>query len=238
MAGPPRERVNAGVSGRPTGGAWRVAAFAAPWVQRPLRGGAGPPSLWSASGRPRAGGGGGGGGFGGVPRCPPPAPWRRPPTAAGGRPGGSGLGGPAADRGEAYSSLASPQPYGAGPSCRPSLGSPAPPAVAARCRLAGGGGEGQCVLGAVVRVSGQRLAGCGRCPRPPSQWRWRAPLCRTVRWGGVRVGGPGSAWGGVPRHCPLSPSPRPSPGPMRRGRHRRRSLCGGWVCGGGGFDRR
>ena len=57
----------AGVSGRPTGGAWRVAAFAAgaaspPWVQRPLPRGAGPPSLWSAPSRPGAGGGERGGG--------------------------------------------------------------------------------------------------------------------------------------------------------------------------------
>ena len=70
----------AGVSGRPTGGAWRVAGFAPavaslPCVQLPLQGGAGPQSLWPASGRPRAGGGrregGGGGREGGSPLSPP-----------------------------------------------------------------------------------------------------------------------------------------------------------------------
>ena len=80
-----------GVSGRPTGGAWRAAAFAAaaaspPGVQRPLRGGAGPPSLWSAPGRPRAGGGGreGGGRAGGGSPLSPPGPLAPPPDGRGG----------------------------------------------------------------------------------------------------------------------------------------------------------
>ena len=47
---------NAGLSGRPTGVAWRAAALAAavaspPWVPRPSRGSAGPPPLRLASGR-------------------------------------------------------------------------------------------------------------------------------------------------------------------------------------------
>ena len=67
-----------------------------------------------------------------------------------------------ASPGGAYPSLAPSQPLGAGPSRRPSHGFPALPAVVARCRLAGvGGGEGRCVLGAVLRVIGQRLAGSG-----------------------------------------------------------------------------
>ena len=71
------------------------------------------------------------------------------------------------------------------------------------------------MLGAVVRVSGQRLAGCGAvglpsCSVPPSSLplevaRAPPPHC-TV--GGVWVGGPGSAGGGVPRHCHLPPPPR------------------------------
>ena len=61
----------AGVTGRPTGGAWHAAALATavaslPWVQQPSRGGAGTSPLWPATSRPRAGGGGewGGGGSG------------------------------------------------------------------------------------------------------------------------------------------------------------------------------
>ena len=86
---------------------------------------------------------GGGGGRGGEP----PVPWRRSPTAAGGRPGGFGPGG----------SHSSPAPLylaRAGPSCRPSLGSPAPPAVVARRRLVGGGREGQRSAVSGLRGSG------------------------------------------------------------------------------------
>ena len=74
----------AGVSGRLTGGAWRAAALPAalaspPWAPQPSRGGAGPPSLRPAYGRPRAGGGGGGEGWGGggVPCSPPLVPSHR-----------------------------------------------------------------------------------------------------------------------------------------------------------------
>ena len=66
------------------------------------------------------------------------------------------------------------------------------------------------MLGAVVRVSNRRLAGCGAVGLPslsvpPSSLplevaRAPPPHC-TV--GGVLVGGPGSARGGVPRHCHL-----------------------------------
>ena len=80
----------------------------------------------------------GGGGEGGVLWSPDAAP-RRP------RGGGLlalALEGPLPGGG-AHSSPASLYPLGAGPSCRPSLGHPAPLGVAARCRLAGGGG-GEC----------------------------------------------------------------------------------------------
>ena len=80
------------------------------------------------------------------------------------------------------------------------------------------------MLGAAVRVSGQRLVGCGavgppsRSLSPPSLPREvaRAPQSGcTVE--GAWVGGPGSAGGGAPRHCPpltrSSPSSGPSPAP-------------------------
>ena len=101
------------------------------------------------------------------------------------------------------------------------------------------------MLGAVVEVSGQRLAGCGAVGLllrsvPPSSLQLevaRAPLPYCTA-GGLWVGGHGSPWGGVPRHCPLSPPPCPSPGPTGRGRYRLRRLCGSWCCSGGGFCRR
>ena len=86
----------------------------------------------------------GGGGRGGGPLVP----WRRPPTAAGGRPGGSGPG-------ESQTSPAPLYNARAGPSCRPSLGSPAPPAVVARRWLVGGGREGQ--RSAVSGLRGSRF---------------------------------------------------------------------------------
>ena len=85
---------NAGVTGRPTGGAWHAVALAAavaptPWVQRPPRGGGWPPSLWLVSGRPWAGWGGGGGEGGGEGGHPAVPPWF--PDAAPRRPRGGGL---------------------------------------------------------------------------------------------------------------------------------------------------
>ena len=156
----------AGVSGQPTGGTWRVAAFAAavaspPWVQRPLRGGAGPPSLWPASGRLRAGGGGGrrgeGSGGGGFSRCPPLAPWPRPPTAAEGRPGGSGPGGPAADWGGRALPSPPPNPWvpdpRAGPRSGPLLSPPSPRGAG---WPGGGGGRADVCWG---RLSGSAIGG-------------------------------------------------------------------------------
>ena len=70
---------------------------------------------------PEVKGGGSGGG--------PLVPWRRPLTAEGGRPGRPAL-------------FPHPPLPRAGPSCRPSLGSLVPPAVAARRWPAGGGLEG------------------------------------------------------------------------------------------------
>ena len=144
----------AGVSGRLTGGACGAAALAAvraspPWVPRPSRGGAGPPPLRPAPGRPRAGGGGEEGGgegwvVGGVPRNPPLVPWRRPPTAAGWRPGGSCPGGPAADGGGALFPRP-PPPF----ECQTLLQALAQAPCSPRCRGAvpagqGGGGGGEC----------------------------------------------------------------------------------------------
>ena len=101
------------------------------------------------------------------------------------------------------------------------------------------------MLGAAVRVSSQRLAGCGavgpplRSLPPPSLPREvaRAPLSRCTV-GGAWVGGPGSARGGAPRHHPPPTLPRLLSGPTGHGRHLCRCLRGGWGCGGGGFRRR
>ena len=95
-----------------------------------------PPTGWGGGER----GGGGVGGRGGSPQSPPGP--MAPPTD--GR-GGGGLAVPVPGgqppTGGAHSSPASLYPLGAGPSCRPSLGPPALLAVAARCRLAGEGGN-------------------------------------------------------------------------------------------------
>ena len=93
---------NAGVSGWSTGGAWG-AGLRLPRLWRPSLGCSTPPRGMRGrrlSGLPPAAHGlGGGGGVGGrvVSRSPLLVPWPRPPMAAGGRPGGSGPGGPAAD---------------------------------------------------------------------------------------------------------------------------------------------
>ena len=193
-----------------------------PWAQRPPHGDAGPLSLRLDSVRSSAGGGGGDGG----------ALWS--PAAAPRRPRGGGLaarapgGQPLA--GGAHSSPAPLNPVRAGPSCRPSLGPPAPPAVVAR--------PGS--LGAGVRVSGRQLVGCGAVGSPPRSLSL-PPLPREVARasplrcivGGAWVGGLGSAGVGVPRHCPPPPLSRA----RRLGRHLRRRLSGGWGGGGGGFCR-
>ena len=149
----------------------------------------------------------------------PLVPWRRPLTAEGGRPGGPGPGG----QPSAGGSHSSPAPLylesdpRAGPSWGPSS---IPPSS-----------HGAGRPGAVVRVSGQRLAGCeavGSRPRslsPPSLPREvaRAPPSRRIV-GGAWVGGPSS--------------PPPLSRVRRLGRQLRRRLCGGWDCGGGGLRRR
>ena len=171
----------------------------------------------SALGPEREGRGGRGG---------PLVPWRRPPTAARGRPGGPGPGGqPSA--GGSHSSPAPLYLARAGPSCRPSLGSPVPLAVAARSWPAG----------AAVRVSGQRLVGCGAVGSPPrslspptSRGRWHALLCHAVSWGGRGSGGPAPPGGASPGTAPPPPLSRV----RRLGRYLRRRLFGGWGCGGCG----
>ena len=127
------------------------------------------------SGLPLSTAGPRGGGRGG-----PLVPSRRPPTAAGGRPGGSGPG-------RSHSSPAPLYLARAGPSCRPSLGSPAPPAVVARRWLVGGGREGQRSAVSGLRGSGippalvvSALPPTGRGARPSV-----APYCG----GGVGRGG-------------------------------------------------
>ena len=132
-----------------------------------------PPSALGPKGEGRGGGGG------------PLVPWRRPLTAEGGRHGSPGLGGqPSA--GGSHSSPATLYPE-SDPRAGPRRGPSSPPAVVARRWQAGG----------AVRVSGQRLAGCGaigpppRSLSPPSLPREvaRAPSSRRTV-GGAWVGGP------------------------------------------------
>ena len=171
----------AGPCGQFTGGACRGCGAPSPGVQRPPRGGCGA-AVSSVCLRLLLGLRGRGGGGGG-----PLVPWRRPLTAEGGRPGGPVPGGqPLA--GGLHSTPAplylEPDPR-AGP-CRGPLSRPP---------LSLGAGR----LGAAVRVSGQRLAGCGavgsppRSLSPPSLPREvaRAPPSRRIV-GGAWVGGPSS----------------------------------------------
>ena len=163
-------------------GACRGRGAPAPRVQRPLRGGCGA-AVSSVCLRPLLGlrgrGGGGGGG--------PLVPRRRPLMAEGGRPGGPGPGGqPLA--GGSHSSLAHLY-LELDPRAGPRWGPSSPP-LSPR-------GAGR--PGAAVRVSGQRLAGCGavgsppRSLSPPSLPREvaHAPPSRRIFWG-AWVGGPSS----------------------------------------------
>ena len=166
-----------------------------PRVQRPLRGGCGA-AVSSVCLRPLLGlRGRGGGEWGG-----PLVRWRRPLTAEGGRPGGPGPGGqPSA--GGSHSSPAPPYLQSdsrAGPRWGPS----SPPLSSRRAGRPG----------AAVRVSGQRLAGCGtvgsppRSLSPPSLPREvaRAPPSRRI------VGG---AWVGWPPSPPTFSRPPSGPSP-------------------------
>ena len=214
-----------GACGRFTGGACRGRGAPTARVQRPLRGGVRGRCLFSlppSALRPEGEGAGRGGGS--------LVPWRRPLTAAGGQPGGSGPG----SQPSAGGSHSSPAPLylaRAKPSCRPSLGSPAPSAVAARRWPAGGGREGQ--PSAVSGLQGKWAPPGARCLRPPSHGRWRALLRHTVSWGGRGSGGPAPP--GAASHGTVPP---PLSRVHRLGRHLRRRLCGGWGCGGGGSRRR
>ena len=134
-----------------------------------------PPSALGPEGE----GGGSGGG--------PLVPWHRPLTAEGGRPGGPGTGG----QPSAGGSHSSPAPlylepdHRAGPRWGPLSPPPSP--------------RGAGWPGAALRVSSQRLAGCGavgspraRWLRPPPRGRWCALLRHAVSLGGSWVAGPSS----------------------------------------------
>ena len=187
---------NVGACGRFTGGAWRAAALAAAAVSPPLGAAA---SSWGCGAavspvglRPLLGRGGGrGGGL-------------RSPDAAPRRPRGGGLAVPAPwgqpSAGGAHSSPAPLHPVRAGPSCRPSLGSPAPPAVVARRWLAGGGREGQRSAVSGLRGSGLPLALA--VPALPPTGGGARPSVALYRGGGVGWGARLS-WGGRP--AALSP---------------------------------
>ena len=146
-------------------------------------------------------------------------PWRRPLTAEGGRPGGPGpRGQPSA--GGSHSSAA-PLYLGSDPRAGPCWG-PSLPLMSSR-------GAGR--PGAALRVSGQRLAGCGAVGSPPRSLSphyfprevARAPPSRCIVGGGV-------GWGAQ------LPPPLSCVRCLRR--HLRRRLCGGLGCGGGGLRRR
>ena len=209
---------NAGVCGRSTRGAWRAAALAAaapaaaavspPRVQRPPRGGVRGCCL---SGRPPSALGLGGRGEGGVPWSPHAAPQR----PRGRQPGGSGPGGPAADRGDALFPCP-PLPFESGTLVQALTGVPCSPHRRRAAPAGGGGGGGPVGAGPAARVSGQLLVGCGAVG-PPSHWLPPPPLPREVARappsrctvGGAWVGGPGSVRGGRP--AALSPSHSPAP---------------------------
>ena len=213
-APPLRRRSAAGRAGacrRFTGGACRGRGAPSSWVQRPLQGGC-RAAVSSVCLHLLLGRGGRGGGVRGGPLVR----WRRPLTAEGGRPGGPCPGG----QPPAGGSHSSPAPLYLEPDPRagPRWG-PLPPPPSLR-------GAGR--PGAAVRVSGQRLAGCGAVgspPRslpPPSLPREvaRAPPSRRIVGGGVGRG---------------AQLPAPLSRVRRLGRHLRRRLCGGLGCGGGGL---
>ena len=155
----------------------------APWVQRPLRGGCGA-AISSVRLRPLLGLSGRGGGSGGGPS----GPLAPPPDGRGG--GGMVVPAPGASHRLGGRTLPPPPPYlEPDPRAGPRWGPSCPPSssrVAGRPRAA-------------VRVSGQRLAGCGavgspsRSLSPPSLPREvaRAPSSRRTV-GGAWVGGPSS----------------------------------------------
>ena len=115
-----------------TGAACRGRGAPSPRVQRPLRRGMRGRRLFSL---PPSALGGGGGEWGG-----PSGPLTPPPDGRGGAAWRSRPQGPAVSWGVAL--FPRPPLSRAGPSCRPSLGSLVPPAVAARRWPAGGGREG------------------------------------------------------------------------------------------------
>ena len=162
-----------------------------------------------------------------------------PPTALGGRPGGSGPGGPAADgRGALFPRP--PPPFG----CQTLVQALARVPCSPRCPHAAPAGRGGMRGGPASAgggSSGQRLAVCGLQGSGPPLALVAPALSFTgggARPPGLWVSEPGSTGGGVPQHCPLPTPSRSLPGPAGRGRHLRRRLRGGWGCGSGGFRRR
>ena len=151
----------------------------APRVQRPLQGGCGA-AVSSVCLRPLLGLSGRGRGSGGGPLVP----WRRLLTAEGGVAWRSRPRGPAIGWGVAP--FPRPPLLRAGPSCRPLLGPLVPPPSS---RVAGR-------PGGAVRVSRQRLAGCGAAGSPPRSLSLpslprevaRAPSSRRTVGGGTGRG--------------------------------------------------
>ena len=178
----------AGACGRFTGGACRSRGAPSSQVQRPLPGGVRGRRLFGLPPSPLGPEGEGGGSGGG-----PVVPWRPPLTAEGGRPGGPGPGG----QPSAGGSHSSPAPLylESDPRAGPRWGPSSPPPSSR--------GAGR--QGAAVRVSGQRLAGCGAVGSPPRSLS--LPSLPRDRGGGV-------GWGaGLPPPPFSRPPSGPSPAP-------------------------
>ena len=207
---------NAGVSGRPTLGAWHATAppgaAVPPLGAAALSGGHGdaapsgwPPAAYGLEGGGRGGEGGGrGGGEGGFLSVPPWSPGAAPRLARGDGPVVPVQGG-RLPPGGAHPSPASVCPPGARPPCRSSLGPPALLTVTVRRRpargvggglvSAGGGSSGQRSVVSGLRGSGPPLTLVAPVLSPTGGGA--RPCAAPYEWG-VSVGGPGSAWGGRP----------------------------------------
>ena len=169
------------------------------------------PAVSPVGPRPPTGWGGGRGG-GGSPLSPPRPPGAAPRWAGGGSPvvlvpGGQPLNGggvpfPRLPSVLGFRALArvpcSPRRRRAVPAGRRGGGGP---------MCAGGGGLGQWSAVSGLRGSGPPLA-LGAPVLPPTGGGAR-PSAALYGGGGFGSGGPATLWGGVPRHCPLSPPPAP-----------------------------
>ena len=220
--------VYAGVSARPTGGVWRAAAFTAaaaspPWVQRPLWGGAGLPSLWSAPGSPRAN-------------------QRKPKETKGNqrKPKKETKGNqrkPKETKGNQRQPKATKGTKGNQREPKGTKGNQREPKGTKGNQREPKGTKGN-------QREPKETKGNQRKPKETKKGNQRKPKetkgnqRKPKETKGAVGRGARLRWGRRPAALPPVPPPRPLPGPMGRGRYRRCCLCGGWGCGGGGFRRR